>query len=130
MRGYEKLYLKIYPDYAGKVYCLPPSAPPNARSPCPSHLKTLTCLRPRYEVGLGFTAQASNLHLLALPSVPLPNQLIIVAAIGNMEKKIFWLVFVGLSLIADLTLPLLWGVLATFPIIVLSWWIAYRSDWF
>jgi uncharacterized membrane protein len=47
-----------------------------------------------------------------------------------MEKKIFWLIFLLLSLIADFTLPLMWGLLATFPILVLSWWIAYRSDWF
>ena len=47
-----------------------------------------------------------------------------------MEKKIFWLIFILLSLIADFTLPLMWGLLATFPIVVLSWWIAYRSDWF
>lgn len=47
-----------------------------------------------------------------------------------MEKKIFWLIFILLSLIADFTLPLMWGLLATLPIVVLSWWIAYRSDWF
>jgi hypothetical protein len=47
-----------------------------------------------------------------------------------MEKKIFWLVFLLLSLIADFTLPLMWALLATFPILVLSWWIGYRSDWF
>lgn len=47
-----------------------------------------------------------------------------------MEKKIFWAVFIGLSLIADFSLPLFWGVLATIPIAVLSWWIAYRSEWF
>jgi len=26
--------------------------------------------------------------------------------------------------------PLLWAVFATLPIAALSWWIAYRSDWF
>jgi uncharacterized membrane protein len=46
------------------------------------------------------------------------------------QKKIFWLVFIVLSLIADFTLPLLWGLLATLPLLVLSWWIAYRSGWF
>ncbi len=44
-----------------------------------------------------------------------------------MEKKIFWTLFIGLGLIADFTLPLLWGVLATLPIVVVSWWIAYRK---
>jgi uncharacterized membrane protein len=47
-----------------------------------------------------------------------------------MQKKIFWLTFLGTSLIADFTLPLLWGLLATIPLIALSWWIAYRSGWF
>jgi hypothetical protein len=46
------------------------------------------------------------------------------------ERKIFWLCFIGLSLMADMFLPLLWGVIATLPIAALSWWIAYRSDWF
>jgi uncharacterized membrane protein len=47
-----------------------------------------------------------------------------------MQKKIFWLMFLSLSLIADFTLPLLWGLLATIPLIALSWWVAYRSGWF
>ncbi len=46
------------------------------------------------------------------------------------KKKIFWLVLIVLSTIVDVALPLLWAVLATVPIIILSWWIAYRSDWF
>ena len=47
-----------------------------------------------------------------------------------MQKRVFWLTFIVLSLIADFVLPLLWGLLATLPLIVLSWWIAYRSGWF
>lgn len=35
-----------------------------------------------------------------------------------------------LGLLADFVLPLWWGIAATVPIIVVSWWIAYRSDWF
>jgi hypothetical protein len=46
------------------------------------------------------------------------------------EKKVFWALFVGLGIIADLALPLFWGVVATIPIAVVSWWVAYRSDWF
>jgi hypothetical protein len=46
------------------------------------------------------------------------------------EKKIFWIVFTVLGLIADFVLPLWWAVAATLPILVASWWIAYRSDWF
>ena len=47
-----------------------------------------------------------------------------------MEKRIFWALFIGLSLTADVSLPLLWGLLATIPIAALSWWVAYRSRWF
>lgn len=46
------------------------------------------------------------------------------------ERKIFWMLFVGLGLIADFVLPLWWGIAATIPILIVSWWIAYRSDWF
>ena len=47
-----------------------------------------------------------------------------------MQKRVFWLTFIVLSLIADFALPLLWGLLATMPLILLSWWVAYRSGWF
>jgi hypothetical protein len=46
------------------------------------------------------------------------------------ERKVFWMLFVALGLIADFVLPLWWGVAATIPILFVSWWIAYRSDWF
>ncbi len=46
-----------------------------------------------------------------------------------MEKKLFWIIFVGLSLLADVFLPLLWGLVATVPIVILSWWLVYRSGW-
>ncbi len=49
---------------------------------------------------------------------------------GRVEKKIFWGSFFILGLVADLALPLLWALLATIPIGFISWWIAYRSDWF
>jgi hypothetical protein len=45
------------------------------------------------------------------------------------EKKIFWMVFTILSLIASFALPLMWGLLATIPIVLVSWWIVYRSGW-
>lgn len=47
-----------------------------------------------------------------------------------MQSKIFWITFIVISLVADFTLPLWWGLLATLPIVVVSWWIAYRSHWF
>jgi hypothetical protein len=46
------------------------------------------------------------------------------------EKKIFWGSFFILGLAADLFLPLWWALAATIPIGIVSWWIAYRSDWF
>ncbi|HZL57665.1 MAG TPA: hypothetical protein VFC21_11310 [Bryobacteraceae bacterium] len=47
-----------------------------------------------------------------------------------MERKIFWLVFFALGLAADIALPIWWSLGATIPIFVVSWWIAYRSNWF
>jgi Flp pilus assembly protein TadB len=47
-----------------------------------------------------------------------------------MERKIFWISFVVLGLVADVLLPLWWALFATIPIAVLSWWVAYRSEWF
>lgn len=47
-----------------------------------------------------------------------------------MERKVFWISLTVLGLIADILLPLWWGVAATIPIVYVSWWIAYRSDWF
>jgi hypothetical protein len=47
-----------------------------------------------------------------------------------MERKIFWMVFLVLGLLADFILPLWWGIAATIPILFIAWWVAYRSDWF
>lgn len=47
-----------------------------------------------------------------------------------MQKKIFWLSFAGLGLMADLVLPFWWALVATVPILVFSWWFAFRSNWF
>lgn len=43
---------------------------------------------------------------------------------------IFWIVFTLLGLLADFVLPLWWALAAAIPIGVVSWWVAYRSDWF
>ena len=45
------------------------------------------------------------------------------------EKKLFWLIFIVLSLIADFALPLIWGLVASLPILFFSWWVVYRSGW-
>ncbi|MDT7540456.1 MAG: hypothetical protein QOE33_360 [Acidobacteriota bacterium] len=47
-----------------------------------------------------------------------------------MERKVFWMMFILLGLFADIMLPLMWGIIATIPIVILSWWVAYRSEWF
>ncbi len=47
-----------------------------------------------------------------------------------MERKIFWMVFTVLGLVADIVLPIWLGLLATIPIGYFAWWVAYRSDWF
>ena len=46
------------------------------------------------------------------------------------KRKVFWTVLMALGAVADLTLPLSWALVATIPIGLLSWWLAYRSDWF
>ena len=46
------------------------------------------------------------------------------------EKKIFWIVFMVLGLVADVVLPIWWALAATIPIVFVSWWVAYRSEWF
>jgi hypothetical protein len=47
-----------------------------------------------------------------------------------MQRKIFWMTFGTLGLLADFFLPFWWGVAATFPLLAFSWWLAYRSEWF
>lgn len=47
-----------------------------------------------------------------------------------MKRKVFWMMFILVGLIADVTLPLTGALIATIPILFLSWWLAYRSDWF
>jgi hypothetical protein len=47
-----------------------------------------------------------------------------------MQRKMFWTAFAVLGLVADLALPFWWALAATIPIGVVSWWVAYRSDWF
>jgi len=47
-----------------------------------------------------------------------------------MERKVFWIAFTVLGLAVDFILPLWWALAATIPVAFVSWWIAYRSDWF
>jgi len=55
---------------------------------------------------------------------------VLVRATFVMQRKIFWLLFLTLGVLADILLPFIWGVLVTLPLAVLCWWIAYRSGWF
>jgi hypothetical protein len=48
-----------------------------------------------------------------------------------MQRKVFWIIFSVLGLVADVALPSFWWALgATIPLAWASWWVAYRSDWF
>jgi hypothetical protein len=47
-----------------------------------------------------------------------------------MQRKVFWISFLLLGLVADLVLPLVWAIVCTVPLLFLCWWIAYRSEWF
>ena len=47
-----------------------------------------------------------------------------------MQRRVFWISFTLLGVVADFSLPLWWALLSTIPIVFASWWIAYRSDWF
>jgi hypothetical protein len=73
-----------------------------------------------------FASQLRN-----VTSSPVPFHISTISAYNSlMQKKMFWLIFTALGLIADLVLPFWWAVGATIPILALSWWIAFRSDWF
>jgi len=50
--------------------------------------------------------------------------------IRDMERKIFWIAFTVLGILADVVLPIWWALFATIPIGYASWWMAYRSGWF
>jgi hypothetical protein len=47
-----------------------------------------------------------------------------------MQRKIFWITFIMLGLLGDIILPFVWAIIATIPILILSWWIAYKTEWF
>jgi fatty acid desaturase len=46
------------------------------------------------------------------------------------QRKVFWIVVAVLGLLANIFLPLGWVVVATLPIVLAAWWIAYQSNWF
>jgi hypothetical protein len=46
------------------------------------------------------------------------------------QRKIFWVVVGVLGLLANVLLPLGWLLVATLPIVLAAWWVAYQSGWF
>lgn len=47
-----------------------------------------------------------------------------------MQRKVFWISFMLLGLLADIVLPLMWAITATVPLMILCWWLAYKTEWF
>jgi hypothetical protein len=47
-----------------------------------------------------------------------------------MQKKVFWITFIMLGFIADFLMPFFWALAATIPILIFSWWLAYKTEWF
>jgi len=46
------------------------------------------------------------------------------------QRKVFWIVVAVLGLLANILLPLGWLLVATLPIVLAAWWVAYQSNWF
>jgi membrane protein implicated in regulation of membrane protease activity len=46
------------------------------------------------------------------------------------QRKVFWIVIAVLGLLANVLLPLGWLLVATLPIVLVAWWVAYQSNWF
>ncbi len=49
---------------------------------------------------------------------------------GGMQKKVFWLLFTVVSSITGLTLSIYWNLALALPLVVVCWWVVYRSGWF
>jgi hypothetical protein len=45
-------------------------------------------------------------------------------------KKAFWTVFSLTTTAAGFAMPFVWSMVATVPLFVFSWWLAYRSGLF
>jgi hypothetical protein len=46
------------------------------------------------------------------------------------QRRIFWLLLLTTSLVMDVTLPFAWSLALTLPLVIVCWWVAYRSGWF
>jgi hypothetical protein len=49
---------------------------------------------------------------------------------GDMQRKIFWLLLITLGVVLDVALPWTWSLALSLPLVLLCWWIVYRSGWF
>jgi hypothetical protein len=47
-----------------------------------------------------------------------------------MQKKVFWLLFTVISSITGLTLSIYWNLALALPLVIVCWWVVYRSGWF
>jgi len=47
-----------------------------------------------------------------------------------MQRKLFWIIFTVLGLLAGYLLPFWWALFANIPLVYVAWWVVYRSDWF
>ena len=47
-----------------------------------------------------------------------------------MEKRIFWLLFIVIGTVMDIALPIWWSLALTLPLLVLCWWVSYKTGWF
>jgi hypothetical protein len=80
--------------------------------------------------GLGLGSGPQNRTFLLCSDTPALSAYAKRLYTRRMERKMFWIMFTVLGLGADFVLPLWWALGATIPIFILSWWVAYRSDWF
>jgi hypothetical protein len=48
----------------------------------------------------------------------------------TMQRRIFWLLLITLGIALDVALPWTWSLALSLPLVILCWWIAYRSGWF
>jgi len=46
------------------------------------------------------------------------------------QRRQFWLLVTAMGVVTEMVLPFFWGLAAMIPILVASWWIVYRSEWF
>jgi len=74
-----------------------------------------------------FSISAMTRDSVAMTAIPCCS---ISGKVVLMERKIFWMLFIVLSVAMDVTLPIWWSLALTLPLLVGCWWVAYKSGWF